>query len=58
MPELAGGQQLQMQPVLLQQMVKVQDGAFVGQMVCAHIQPGKLAKHRQVIQRLFHRRVR
>ena len=42
----------------LQQMAKAQDGALIGQMLFSHVEPGKLAKHRCVVQRLFHGRVR
>ena len=52
------GQQLQAQLVALQQVAKAQDGALVGQVVLAHVQPGEFAKQRRVVQGFFHRRVR
>jgi len=52
------GQHLHAQVVLLQQVTEPQNGALVGQALLAHVQPGEFAKHRRVVQRFFHRRVR
>lgn len=43
--------------MFLQQVAKARDGAIVGQVLLTQIQPGKLAKHRRVVQRLLRRRV-
>ena len=48
-------QNLRRQLVLLQQVAKAQDGAFVGQAGEAGIQVCELAVQRDVVQRLFHR---
>jgi hypothetical protein len=39
-------------------MTEPENGALVGQVVFAHVQPGEFTKHRRVVKRLFHRRVR
>ncbi len=38
--------------------MKAQDSALIGQVVLAHVEPRKFVKHRGVVQRLFHVRVR
>ena len=53
-----GGQNLLAQLVLFEDVAKPQDGALIGQPGDARIQPGKLAVQRDVIQGLFHGRVR
>ena len=35
-------------------MLKPKNGAVIGQVVHAHIEPGEFATHRRVIQRFFH----
>ena len=56
-PGVDASQNLRRQLVLLQQVAKAQDGAFVGQAGEAGIQVCELAVQRDVVQRLFHGRV-
>ena len=52
-----GGEDLRTQVVRFEQVAKAQDGALVRQARDAHVEPGKLAVQRDVVQGIFHRRV-
>ena len=53
-----GGQQLDAEVVFFQQMAEPQDGGLIGQTPNAGVQVGKLAVQRNVLQCLFHGRIR
>jgi len=53
-----GGQQLDAEVVIFEQVAEPKDGALIGEAANAGVQVRKLAVQRNVVQRLFHGRVR